>query len=550
MRSVSKGFVEELREESLDSSTPARVEDLISLVQSESLTGISDGISIVGELWGQGSLCKEIQQITSALVELDVVNRLSGRLHTPSMFFTSLSRDGKSSERKYFKMDRLTHSLGVAEESFNLLSKVGCSDYKIKVGYVAGLLHDIGHIAFAHTGEVILANRGVDTFDHDLNTLILASCPEVRKVITEAGIRHEDVLACLGASELQNVNKLDKLRIMQGQLKAKNLSYKFDFTNMPGWQNLLEEWYPISVLVQDYADTFAYMITDNMGCPEGGTRGPKAEAIVEEMRDAIDLVDGQIVFRRLQPIRKFCAFLLDYSQKYPIGFPGANTAEVLTVALSRAKVPVHDLIRYTDSEIVAKLPDDYQKVLAEGTDLFYKPLVKVIGRDNLLAGGSRVDVLSLRNDLRRIVPSRIANNFSNAVKFIFPVTPPLDKKYEGLINFEDENIAAELAELSGHGKSHNRINKVGDKYANDEFLVLFERIKSRRPHLQKREHVAFHVRGERFLYVGARAENVNFEAMREPLQSITRDTVVCALDNLSKGGVRYSKCLKVEFFPK
>lgn len=109
------------------------------------------------ESLGRGALAEELASISRDLFDLPELERLSG-VRQMSAFYTRLGQDS------YFH-DRLTHSLDVANyAAFTGLMSSADSDV-VKLLFLAGLLHDIGHPPFSHTAENFLGTLGSDAFE-------------------------------------------------------------------------------------------------------------------------------------------------------------------------------------------------------------------------------------------------------------------------------------------------------------------------------------------------------------------------------------------------
>lgn len=93
---------------------------------------------------GDENLLENIQKLIDLIKESNEFKRLADR--TQIIF---------NDNNKYANMvqNRQSHTLIVAEISYKIAKKFGFSELECKLAELIGLCHDLGHVAFGHTGE-------------------------------------------------------------------------------------------------------------------------------------------------------------------------------------------------------------------------------------------------------------------------------------------------------------------------------------------------------------------------------------------------------------
>ena len=308
--------------------------------------------------------------------ELPMIKRLEGIRQNPSSFFTSLARnvDGDVVPGMY-DHTRAEHSRDVAGLAILAAFKGNFTGEQALISMLVGYFHDAGHAVFAHTGEEIIHEMGLESFNHDLFTVILASQPEIGKFCADWGINHKDLVACLGGQEL--LDKYDDLKKLQQDLAKLEVPLVLDLVldleseNASVDQTRIRKWATFNELVQVDLDMLAYIVRDLHHTEVPDERKEKIAALVFETMNAIDIdSDGHLSISGLSTYSRLLRAFADQSQERSLSGRAGVFKSVARGALKRGGITVTDLIVGQEDPIVEMFESEDKEKLLKGTDRY------------------------------------------------------------------------------------------------------------------------------------------------------------------------------------
>ena len=325
---------------------------------------------------GEYDIQESHQLLLLDLFQAKEFQREFGVYQTPSMRFTSVVRTKEGLPRHgIFDLVRAEHSLDVLIETLELCRSFGLDSYGTAVASVVALDHDWGHPAFAHNGEEVIRNLGFTSFDHDFQGLILHSQPLIKERLAQAGIDPLDVMACFAGEDILKEGSREELQEMRHELRRRGLPWELELN--PGTDahaRLVQYWAPVSRMVQDWADIFAYIKTDwwYTGVYQGKAR--KAAESIASVRAAFSIKPGEgIVLDDPLNFMKALRHLMHYHRDFACSARAAISNRLLTSAIAAADVSIEDIISGQDDAIIARMRHEDRERFRKGADLFYCP---------------------------------------------------------------------------------------------------------------------------------------------------------------------------------
>lgn len=379
--------------------------------------------------------CVEINEIADFgavfvrhLSETEHVQRLKNELQSPSSAFTAIAKNSSYGFTP-FGTTRFDHTISACDEAFKLAINSNYGTYEVLLSLAVATLHDIGHIAFSHTGEEILRAMGFSEFDHDLYGALLASDPEYKSIFEHAGLDHKDVVAALIGPKILEPGMRERFEVMTKKLSSimdKDFSFALDLES-PEDIARIEKFKGLHVLVQDYADMFAYGKTDIAHSPFNTKEAKRYVSLIDEAVSVVSETEGgTIEASSLEPLRKFQGIYVNYSTAYPLSHAAATAGAFLIREIPKAGISIKDLLTKSQGEIMEMLPKEAQDICnIDGIDAKYLPAIKI--RPPLRLGFSNRDLKEKVEDLVKslIAKGMLPEDFDG---LICP-TPPIKKSF-------------------------------------------------------------------------------------------------------------------------
>lgn len=229
-------------------------------------------IGVVEEVDGKKQLSEaalqdwgiELSQCERALIESPAVFKLSDISQMGIRF---------SEHGRWMVHSRLDHSIDVMEAAKRIAGRLELSRYETQLARLGGLLHDVGHIAFAHTGEVIYRTITKDPgYDHDDRSVQLLRSGDLHDIICHFS-RADGSLLPDDATREEGINPLHLVAILDdsptlSKSELRQLMERSDLS--PAEQETLsyelmrKQYAHIRFVVKEVADR-AYLRTDVVG---------------------------------------------------------------------------------------------------------------------------------------------------------------------------------------------------------------------------------------------------------------------------------------------
>ena len=234
---------------------------------------------------------------------------------------------------------RLTHTLEVAQIGRTIGVGIGLNENLIEA---IALGHDLGHVAFAHNGEEVLAEFLEGGFRHNEQSVRV-----VKKLERDGrglNLTHEVIDGILNHSGLsEGINKAKTLegRIVQYSDKIAYLNHDIDDSIRA--KLLSEDDLPkevINVLGKSHSERIEVLISDMI-----------KETITNLENDIYEVGQSNEVKEAMVELRKFM-------------FANISLGDVLKVERDKAKFILHQLLEYYCKH-EEKLPELYRKIASE-----------------------------------------------------------------------------------------------------------------------------------------------------------------------------------------
>lgn len=229
-------------------------------------------IGVVEEVNGKKQLCEaalqdwgiELSQCERALIEAPAVFKLSDISQMGIRF---------SEHGRWMVHSRLDHSIDVMEAAKRIAGRLELSRYETQLARLGGLLHDVGHIAFAHTGEVIYRAITRDPgYDHDDRSVQLLRSGDLHDIIchfsrADGSLLPDDATREVGINPLHLVAILDDSPTLSNS-ELRQLMERDDLSPVEqqtlSYELMRKQFSHIRFIVKEVADR-AYLRTDVVG---------------------------------------------------------------------------------------------------------------------------------------------------------------------------------------------------------------------------------------------------------------------------------------------
>ncbi len=292
--------------------------------------------------------------------------------------YSSLGRNADGTVRRgFYDHSRTQHMQDTAEYALQFSLLGGFNFRQTLVCTLTALFHDIGHTAFAHSGEAVIWAGGFRKFHHDPNTVVRASQPEVKDFLVDLVGKeiYRDFIACLAGPPY--LADLEKIKEMQRELKAFGLSHEIAVSfeeAKEGIENraLVNAWGEYHRLVQDLIDIIAYEIRDHMHTELSDDKKAKVEENAREFFKSMRMnSDGRLSLTNPEAGRKLFAGLANKYQFRACSPISALVNRFIFRAMRRAEIPVQQIIPACDPAVVLQLSQADRDILLTGVDRHY-----------------------------------------------------------------------------------------------------------------------------------------------------------------------------------
>lgn len=411
--------------------------------------------------------------LVEKLVQLEPFQRIEGVKQVTSMSLTSLAHQFVEGViHHFFNHNRLEHSIDVKDEAIDAAKIIGLTSYQTIVAAIVGLSHDLGHPAFAHSGEEVIQVLGFPEFDHDLYTIVLVSQPEIQGLVEKFGIDHKDVIACLAGPKLLEADVQDRLSAMQEKLKGHGLPWEIglDASNTEDFDRV-RRWSTLHVLVQDVLDSKAYTRMDWERSTAATERKEGVAANLKRFAETLSInEDGVLTLSAVSPFKTFLLDLGDFYQKYSCSFNAAIAKQAIIAALLGSEINPLDLISSNDQNILGRLDDRYKRWFKDGVDVCFDPLFN--GNAVSVPIDSSIDADNVASVIKgAITELKASKEIPDDLQILVGATPPFNKKFVFALTDEARVDADRVIE-----KNHSLIMN-NSKY-HDQFSLTLSRSES------------------------------------------------------------------------
>lgn len=276
----------------------------------EQLIGmIKDRLSRLAQL----SLLYNPRDISSALIVENEIQRLAKvdpflqeRTTEPTGWFISVTPP--AGQFQWFTHTRFQHSLDTAKLAMSLAASTQISEYGLVLAGLAGLIHDQGHPALCHSGEVIVIKHGGTSHEQRTREFVRA----ISQRLTNYDISPDDLREILEEK---------------------------------GWGEIL-----------NLADTLSYLERDGNECGK-----PLPPGIAQTILENFRFKDGKIVFNTelisgTQAMLDFRCLMYNSLYFHPYSrIEEAMQQKALVEAIAQGAIDVEDLVNGDDPTLLAQL---------------------------------------------------------------------------------------------------------------------------------------------------------------------------------------------------
>ncbi|RMG39641.1 MAG: HD domain-containing protein [Candidatus Dadabacteria bacterium] len=298
---------------------------------------------------------------------------------------------------------RFEHSLAVAADAGRIAEQLGFDQREAQLVRIAGLLHDVAHPPFAHSGEYGIStfNNG---FDHDHEGLYRIATNGIAEALLNNGIHPVEIIAILATNSEEQADNfnVEKVLIEAGYSEEE---VKNALSKLPD-QERLEA---LNFIVKEAADRPAYVRMDSAKTNILPEFKERIANFTRRFQNSISSQNGKIVVSDLEAARAVLAARRLLYQEYAQHPAGTVTDEVLIravrTAIKSGAVTEEEFVQMTDAEAFKLFKPHYQRWLSNGIEESFEPVAAFRLSDLNEEGRKIVE----RKAFRRMVRNYVAD---------------------------------------------------------------------------------------------------------------------------------------------